>query len=157
MYAGFIPILLKYEFPYPVLHHDQYLLLFPDKYHMQLDKYRHRFFILLFFIQMFFVFLYQFTVNEFCHELVYRRMTEEQRRTLSPTSRFGIALGSGVTAGFAAAVLSHVCSYLLVLRIVSLRYMIQPADTLLSQVNIPFDNYIQGFILVNLIPNDKDQ
>ncbi|KAF8895320.1 mitochondrial carrier [Infundibulicybe gibba] len=59
----------------------------------------------------------QFTVNEFCHELVYRNMSESTKRSLSGTSKFGIALGSGVIAGFAAAVLSH------------------PADTLLSQIN----------------------
>ncbi|KAJ7134705.1 mitochondrial carrier domain-containing protein [Mycena epipterygia] len=59
----------------------------------------------------------QFTVNEFCHELVFRSMSEETKRNLSATSKFGIALGSGITAGFAAAILSH------------------PADTLLSQIN----------------------
>ncbi|KDQ62444.1 hypothetical protein JAAARDRAFT_76291 [Jaapia argillacea MUCL 33604] len=59
----------------------------------------------------------QFTVNEFCHELAFRSMSEETRRSLSPTAKFGISLGSGITAGCAAAVLS------------------QPADTLLSQIN----------------------
>ncbi|KAJ6559108.1 mitochondrial carrier domain-containing protein [Mycena vulgaris] len=59
----------------------------------------------------------QFTVNEFCHELVFRSMSEETKRNLSATSQFGITLGSGITAGVAAAVLSH------------------PADTLLSQIN----------------------
>ncbi|KAJ7505224.1 mitochondrial carrier domain-containing protein [Mycena galericulata] len=59
----------------------------------------------------------QFTVNEFCHELVFRSMSEETKQNLSATSKFGISLGSGVTAGFAAAILSH------------------PADTLLSQIN----------------------
>ncbi|KAJ8520716.1 hypothetical protein ONZ45_g2503 [Pleurotus djamor] len=59
----------------------------------------------------------QFTVNEFCHELVYRKMSEETKRSLTGTSKFTIALGSGVVAGFAAAILS------------------QPADTLLSQIN----------------------
>ncbi|GJJ06855.1 hypothetical protein Clacol_001051 [Clathrus columnatus] len=59
----------------------------------------------------------QFTINEFCHELAFQQMTEERKRTLSPYSRFGIALGSGIVAGFAAAILSH------------------PADTLLSQIN----------------------
>ncbi|KAF7298997.1 Mitochondrial carrier [Mycena indigotica] len=59
----------------------------------------------------------QFTVNEFCHELVFRSMSEDTKRNLSGTSKFGIALGSGIVAGFAAAVLSH------------------PADTLLSQIN----------------------
>ncbi|EPQ54473.1 mitochondrial carrier [Gloeophyllum trabeum ATCC 11539] len=59
----------------------------------------------------------QFTVNELCHELAYRAMSEETKRSLSPTHKFGISLGSGITAGCAAAVLS------------------QPADTLLSQIN----------------------
>ncbi|GJF00516.1 mitochondrial carrier [Phanerochaete sordida] len=59
----------------------------------------------------------QFTVNEFCHELAFRSMSEETRRSLSGGSKFAIALGSGVVAGFAAAILS------------------QPADTLLSQIN----------------------
>ncbi|KIJ54566.1 hypothetical protein M422DRAFT_152488 [Sphaerobolus stellatus SS14] len=59
----------------------------------------------------------QFTVNEFCHEVVYRQMSEDTKRDLSATSRFSINLGSGIIAGFAAAVLSH------------------PADTLLSQIN----------------------
>ncbi|KXN88302.1 Mitochondrial phosphate carrier protein [Leucoagaricus sp. SymC.cos] len=59
----------------------------------------------------------QFTVNEFCHELVYRNISEEGRSSLTVTSRFGIDLGSGIIAGFAAAVLSH------------------PADTLLSKIN----------------------
>ncbi|KAG2361522.1 mitochondrial carrier domain-containing protein [Suillus spraguei] len=59
----------------------------------------------------------QFTVNEFCHEIAFRSMSEETRRTLSGTSKFTIQLGSGIIAGFAAAILSH------------------PADTLLSQIN----------------------
>ncbi|KAH9480646.1 Mitochondrial phosphate carrier protein [Psilocybe cubensis] len=61
----------------------------------------------------------QFTVNEFCHELVLRSTTEDQKRRIaeSSTLRFGISLGSGIIAGFAAAILSH------------------PADTLLSQIN----------------------
>jgi len=59
----------------------------------------------------------QFTVNEWCHEVVFRSMTEEQKNALSGPSKFGISLGSGVIAGFAAAILSH------------------PADTLLSQIN----------------------
>jgi len=61
----------------------------------------------------------QFTVNEFCHELVLRSVTEETKRTISKNNslRYGIQLGSGVIAGFAAAILSH------------------PADTLLSQIN----------------------
>jgi len=59
----------------------------------------------------------QFTVNEFCHELAFRGMSDEKRASLSPTTKFGIDLGSGIIAGFAAAILS------------------QPADTLLSQIN----------------------
>jgi len=59
----------------------------------------------------------QFTVNEWCHEVVFRSMSEEQKKALSGPSKFGISLGSGVIAGFAAAILSH------------------PADTLLSQIN----------------------
>jgi solute carrier family 25 (mitochondrial phosphate transporter), member 3 len=53
----------------------------------------------------------QFTVNEFCHELAFRKMSEETKRNLSKTQKYGIALGSGVTAGFAAAILSHVNLY----------------------------------------------
>ncbi|KAF8827575.1 hypothetical protein HHX47_DHR4000076 [Lentinula edodes] len=59
----------------------------------------------------------QFTVNEFCHELALRNMSEEAKKSMSDLSKFGISLGSGVIAGFAAAILSH------------------PADTLLSQIN----------------------
>jgi len=59
----------------------------------------------------------QFTVNEFCHELAFRNMSEETKRNLSGTKKFSISLGSGIIAGFAAAILS------------------QPADTLLSQIN----------------------
>lgn len=59
----------------------------------------------------------QFTVNELCHEFVYRNMSEETKRSLSGAAQFNIALGSGIIAGFAAAILS------------------QPADTLLSQIN----------------------
>lgn len=47
-------------------------------------------------------------MNEFCHELAFRNMSEETRRTLSPSATFGINLGSGVIAGFAAAILSQV-------------------------------------------------
>ncbi|KAG6891654.1 hypothetical protein C0992_012703 [Termitomyces sp. T32_za158] len=59
----------------------------------------------------------QFTVNELCHEGIYRCMAPETRRNLSPSANFAITLGSGIFAGSAAAVLS------------------QPADTLLSQIN----------------------
>ena len=50
----------------------------------------------------------QFTVNEFCHELAFRSMSEETKRSLSGTANFGISLGSGIIAGFAAAILSQV-------------------------------------------------
>ncbi|CDZ96182.1 mitochondrial carrier [Phaffia rhodozyma] len=59
----------------------------------------------------------QFTTNEFMHELAYKSMTKEEQENLSTTKRLGINLGSGITAGIVAAVLSH------------------PADTLLSQIN----------------------
>lgn len=59
----------------------------------------------------------QFTVNEWCHEIALRSMTEEQKRDMGATKKFTISLGSGIIAGFAAAILSH------------------PADTLLSQIN----------------------
>jgi len=59
----------------------------------------------------------QFTVNELCHELAYRSMSEEQKKNLSTAAKWGVTLGSGLTAGVAAAILS------------------QPADTLLSQIN----------------------
>ncbi|KAF4617768.1 hypothetical protein D9613_006149 [Agrocybe pediades] len=61
----------------------------------------------------------QFTVNEYCHELVLRNMTEKQKIKMaeSSTMKYSISLGCGIIAGFAAAVLSH------------------PADTLLSQIN----------------------
>ncbi|KAF9046398.1 mitochondrial carrier [Panaeolus papilionaceus] len=61
----------------------------------------------------------QFTVNELCHELIYRSMSSEtlQKVSESNTLKLSITLGSGIVAGFAAAILS------------------QPADTLLSQIN----------------------
>ncbi|KAK4050144.1 mitochondrial phosphate carrier protein [Microbotryomycetes sp. JL201] len=59
----------------------------------------------------------QFTVNEWAHEVVYKRMSAERKANLTPTENLGITLGCGVTAGIAAAVLSH------------------PADTLLSKIN----------------------
>lgn len=55
----------------------------------------------------------QFTVNEFMHELAYRYTSKETQAQ----HKLAITLGSGITAGFAAAILSH------------------PADTLLSQIN----------------------
>lgn len=53
----------------------------------------------------------QFTVNEFCHEAVFRSMSEERVRAAqaSRSTMFGINLGSGIIAGFAAAILSQVC------------------------------------------------
>jgi hypothetical protein len=50
----------------------------------------------------------QFTVNERCTEFIYNQMTAEQKANLSPTASFTITLSSGIVAGFAAAVLSHV-------------------------------------------------
>lgn len=52
----------------------------------------------------------QFTVNEFCHEMAFRSMTEEAKQNLSGGAKFGISLGSGIVAGFAAAILSQVSS-----------------------------------------------
>jgi len=46
----------------------------------------------------------QFTVNEFCHELAYRNTSKETQEN----HKLAITLGSGITAGFAAAILSHV-------------------------------------------------
>ena len=54
----------------------------------------------------------QFTVNEFCHELAFRNMSEETKRNLSGPAKFSISLGSGVIAGFAAAILSQVGKFL---------------------------------------------
>lgn len=59
----------------------------------------------------------QFTVNEFCHELALRNMSEERKRSLSGLSKFTVSLGSGIVAGFAAAVLSHVWICLRIIRI----------------------------------------
>jgi solute carrier family 25 phosphate transporter 3 len=50
-------------------------------------------------------------VNELCHEVAFRNMSEETKRNLSITQKYTIALGSGVIAGFAAAILSHVRFY----------------------------------------------
>ena len=50
----------------------------------------------------------QFTVNEFCHELAFRAMSEETRRSLGRPAKFTVSLGSGIIAGFAAAILSQV-------------------------------------------------
>jgi solute carrier family 25 phosphate transporter 3 len=50
----------------------------------------------------------QFTVNERCTEAIYNQMTPETKANLGPVQNLGITLGSGVVAGFAAAILSHV-------------------------------------------------
>ncbi len=50
----------------------------------------------------------QFTVNEFCHELAFRAMSEETKRSLSRPAKYAVSIGSGIVAGFAAAVLSQV-------------------------------------------------
>ena len=47
-------------------------------------------------------------MNEFCHELAFRSMSEETKRTLSRPAKFTISLGSGIIAGFSAAILSQV-------------------------------------------------
>ncbi|KAI0697878.1 mitochondrial carrier [Cytidiella melzeri] len=75
----------------------------------------------------------QFTVNEFCHELAFRNMSDEARLGLSSTSKFGIDLGSGVIAGFAAAILSQSLTKDIFTE--ELCVCSQPADTLLSQIN----------------------
>lgn len=78
----------------------------------------------------------QFTVNELCHEIALRSMSEETKKNLSSTSQFGISLGSGIIAGFAAAILSQVCSGASCLFSSPLTvFSGQPADTLLSQIN----------------------
>ncbi|GAA5969848.1 hypothetical protein JCM11641_008059 [Rhodosporidiobolus odoratus] len=59
----------------------------------------------------------QFLVNELAHEAVYKRLSKEKLENLSTGEETAITLGCGITAGFAAAILS------------------QPADTLLSQIN----------------------
>ncbi|GAA6031742.1 hypothetical protein JCM8097_001965 [Rhodosporidiobolus ruineniae] len=59
----------------------------------------------------------QFLVNELAHEAVYRQLSEEKKKSLTGGEQTAITLGCGITAGFAAAILS------------------QPADTLLSQIN----------------------
>lgn len=53
----------------------------------------------------------QFTVNELCHEVAFRNMSEETKRNISTTQKYSIDLGSGIIAGFAAAILSHVRFY----------------------------------------------
>jgi solute carrier family 25 phosphate transporter 3 len=60
-------------------------------------------------------------VNERCTEFIYNRMSLEQRENLSSTQQLGITLSSGIVAGFAAAVLSHVCYRIHTLPCFSLR------------------------------------
>lgn len=59
----------------------------------------------------------QFSVHEAANELIYRAMGPERKAKLTQLELTGVELTSGVTAGIAAAVLSH------------------PADTLLSAIN----------------------
>lgn len=76
----------------------------------------------------------QFTVNERCIEYIYGRMSPETRKNLSGTSHFMITLTSGIIAGFAAAVLSHVSHGTMGKSDVGADCD-KPADTLLSQIN----------------------
>ena len=50
----------------------------------------------------------QFTVNERCTEAIYKQMSPETKANLGPVENLSITLGSGIVAGFAAAILSHV-------------------------------------------------
>ena len=84
LYAGFIPILFK-QVPYAI---GQTLPLFTL---ILVDPS-----------------LGQFTVNERCTEFIYNQISPERRQKLTKTEQMGITLTSGVTAGFAAAFLSHV-------------------------------------------------
>ncbi|KAM5343581.1 hypothetical protein ACJ41O_012118 [Fusarium nematophilum] len=59
----------------------------------------------------------QFSVHEAANEVIYRTMGPERKAKLTHLESTGVELTSGVTAGVAAAVLSH------------------PADTLLSAIN----------------------
>ena len=59
----------------------------------------------------------QFSVHEFANEAIFRTMGAERKAKLSHLEATGVELLSGMTAGVAAAVLSH------------------PADTLLSAIN----------------------
>ena len=55
----------------------------------------------------------QFTVNEFCHEATFRSLSDEKKKALqnSKAGMFTVNLGSGIIAGFAAAILSQVCLF----------------------------------------------
>lgn len=59
----------------------------------------------------------QFTVNELMHEVAKNNISEETLAKAGKTGELAVQLGCGMTAGIAAAVLSH------------------PADTLLSKMN----------------------
>lgn len=50
----------------------------------------------------------RYQVNEWCHEIAYRSMSEEQVKNMSGSAKFAVNLGSGLTAGVAAAILSQV-------------------------------------------------
>jgi solute carrier family 25 (mitochondrial phosphate transporter), member 3 len=66
------------------------------------------------------------------HELAYRYTSKETQER----HKLAITLGSGVTAGFAAAILSHVCFTFRVYHWDHTNtFSEQPADTLLSQIN----------------------
>jgi solute carrier family 25 phosphate transporter 3 len=102
LYAGFLPIICKF-----VQHIQSFVSHFisPSEFHGAHHYHR----------QIPYA-IGQFTVNELCHEIAFRSMSEEKKKNLTAVQKGGISLASGLTAGVAAAVLS------------------QPADTLLSQV-----------------------
>ena len=53
-------------------------------------------------------------MNELCHEAVFRSLSDEKKRQVqgSKVAMFGVNLGSGIIAGFAAAILSQVNSFI---------------------------------------------
>lgn len=59
----------------------------------------------------------QFYTNEMCHNFVNASISKEKQASWGKTGQLTIQLGCGITAGAAAAILSH------------------PADTLLSKIN----------------------
>ena len=75
----------------------------------------------------------QFTVNEFCHEVAYRNMTEETKRNLSSAATLSINLGSGILAGFAAAILSQVSPLFTCMYVHSIASLTRPPATHASQ------------------------
>ena len=89
LYAGFLPILAK-QGPYAIGKTTISSLRSTEEVIMRLST------------------LGQFTVNERCTEFINNRMTAEQRESLSSTGKFGVSLTSGIVAGIAAAILSHV-------------------------------------------------